>query len=253
MPKLSIIIPTLNEELYLSGLLASLQEQDWRDFEIIVSDSGSSDSTREIAQRFGVRVVEGPRRGPAHGRNLGAQQAQGELLLFLDADVVFPRPDILGRAVEEFERRKLEAAGFPFRSLENLWRYRLLLVVGSALGWLSQWISPWVPGWAILVRRDAHQRVGGFDETPAFREDHVYVGQVRKLGKVRYLRAGPIKVSARRFEHQGTGKTLAIYLLTELARPFGRVPYAFVRYQFGSFSRERKGKNGLASSSRRKR
>ncbi len=239
VPKLSVVIPTLNEASYLPKLLASLRAQDWQEFEIIVADSGSTDLTRAIARRWGARVVEGPRRGPAHGRNLGASVAKGELLLFLDADVVFPKSDLLRKAVHEFQERRLVAAGFFVRPLEPLLRYRLLFALGNAIFWLSQWWDPRVPGWAILTRRDAHVRVRGFDETPAFREDHIYVWRLRRMGPVRYLRTGPILVSARRFEHDGLVRTLAIYLLSELARPFGRICYEWLHYSFGHFSRSK--------------
>ncbi|MGB9861171.1 MAG: glycosyltransferase family 2 protein, partial [Candidatus Bipolaricaulaceae bacterium] len=64
MPKLSIIIPTLNEEECLFGLLQSIAAQDWKDFEVIISDAGSTDATRKIAESFGAKVVTGPKLGP---------------------------------------------------------------------------------------------------------------------------------------------------------------------------------------------
>ena len=87
MPKLSIIIPCKNEEEQLPKLLASIKRQTFTDYEIIVADAHSKDRTREIAESFGARVVEGGMPGP--GRNKGALQAQGTHLLFLDADVTF--------------------------------------------------------------------------------------------------------------------------------------------------------------------
>jgi glycosyltransferase involved in cell wall biosynthesis len=90
---LSIVIPTFNEEKYLPGLLKTLQEQTFKDYEIIVADNDSSDATRTIAVMAGARVVGGGL--PARGRNLGAEVARGEWLLFLDADVILPS-DFLG-------------------------------------------------------------------------------------------------------------------------------------------------------------
>ena len=83
--KLSIIIPTYNEENYLPLLLKSIQAQNFSDYEIIIADAGSQDRTREIARDADCRVVDGGL--PAVGRNRGAESAQGEYLLFLDADV----------------------------------------------------------------------------------------------------------------------------------------------------------------------
>ncbi|MCS7239675.1 MAG: glycosyltransferase [Candidatus Bipolaricaulota bacterium] len=240
MPKLSIVIPTLNEEDYLPGLLESITSQAWKDYEIIVSDAGSSDDTVRIAEHYGAKVVVGPKRGPGYGRNRGAEMAQGELLLFLDADVRLPGKDFLRKAVEEFERRALGAAGFYIRAWDGHIGHRLLFLFGNALFWATQRIDPHVPGWAILVRKELHQKIGGFDETPAFREDHDYISRIRRHGKIGFLRVGPIFGSTRRFATEGTLRTLAIYLYTELARPFGRIPYDRFRYTFG-WSKKKKG------------
>ncbi len=87
---LSIIIPTYNEEEYLPYLLRSIEAQSYTDFEVIVADNGSTDTTAKLATDSGARVVSGG--NPAEGRNSGAAAAKGENLLFLDADVILPDP-----------------------------------------------------------------------------------------------------------------------------------------------------------------
>ena len=91
--RLSIVIPTKNEENYLPRLLESIRSQVFSDYEVIVADAASTDRTREVAVKFGAKVVEGGLPGP--GRNRGAEAAQGDRLLFLDADVVLPSEDFL--------------------------------------------------------------------------------------------------------------------------------------------------------------
>ena len=83
---LSIIIPTKNEEKLLPLLLQSIKNQDIKYHEIIVADGGSTDRTCDIASNCGCEVVLGE--SPAKARNNGAKAASGDLLLFLDADVV---------------------------------------------------------------------------------------------------------------------------------------------------------------------
>ena len=83
--ELSIIIPTLNEEKYLPKLLESIKKQNIKSYEIIVADSNSNDKTREIARKFGCKVVKG-RKNPGSGRNNGAKVAKGSILFFIDAD-----------------------------------------------------------------------------------------------------------------------------------------------------------------------
>ncbi len=90
-PALSIIIPTLNEEKYLPTLLTDLSRQTYTGFEVIVVDGHSDDQTVSKANHFIHRlphltVINSPIRDVSHQRNLGAQQARAEVLLFLDAD-----------------------------------------------------------------------------------------------------------------------------------------------------------------------
>ena len=58
-PRISVIIPTLNEEKYLPILLHSLKQQTFRDFEVIVADAGSTDKTKEVAEGLGAKLVPG--------------------------------------------------------------------------------------------------------------------------------------------------------------------------------------------------
>lgn len=98
---LSIIIPTLNEEKHLEKLLKSIKKQDFNHYEIIVADAGSKDKTLEIAKRYKCRIAKGG--SPAQGRNQGAEEARGDLLLFLDADVILP-DKIFGKTLKEFKK-----------------------------------------------------------------------------------------------------------------------------------------------------
>ena len=85
---LSVIVPAYNAARTLPVCLAALEDQTLprSSYEIIVVDDGSTDATREIARGYGVRLLTQPNHGPAVARNLGVQAAQGEILLFTDAD-----------------------------------------------------------------------------------------------------------------------------------------------------------------------
>lgn len=87
-PRVSIIIPVFNGERFLAASLESVQQQTYRDYEVIVVDDGSTDGTKAIVLAAGapVRYVHQPNRGPAAARNTGIQAARGELFCFLDAD-----------------------------------------------------------------------------------------------------------------------------------------------------------------------
>ncbi len=85
---ISIIIPAYNVEKNIGACLDALRPQISDADEIIVVDDGSRDATRAVAEARGVRVIAQENRGAAAARNVGAQNARGDLVLFLDGDCV---------------------------------------------------------------------------------------------------------------------------------------------------------------------
>ena len=106
--KISIIIPTYNEEEYLPKLLESIKNQEFQDYEVIVADANSNDKTKgNRRDPYGCKVVDGGI--PAIGRNRGVNVAQGEYLLFLDSDVILTA-GYLETALNEFIDNELGIA-----------------------------------------------------------------------------------------------------------------------------------------------
>ncbi|VAW42774.1 Glycosyl transferase, family 2? [hydrothermal vent metagenome] len=89
-PTISVIIPVHNGGQLFDRCLTALQQTHYDSWECIVVEDGSSDNSVEIAYGHGVRLLSGmkQRLGPAQARNIGAQVAQGEILFFVDADVL---------------------------------------------------------------------------------------------------------------------------------------------------------------------
>jgi len=85
----SIIIRTLNESKYLENLLKGIHSQNYRDWEIVLVDSGSTDGTPDIAQRYGARIFHIPKDEFTFGRslNIGCAQAEGRYLVFASGHV----------------------------------------------------------------------------------------------------------------------------------------------------------------------
>lgn len=231
MSKLSIVIPTYNEDKYLPELLTSIKRQTFKDYEIIVADARSADTTREIALSFGARVIDGGL--PAKARNNGARVARGEILLFLDADVVLPRPDYLFKIISEFEKNKLGiAAALPDpiskRHIDQLFHQ-------AYCGWvkLCQRLSPHAAGFCIMARRAVHEKINGFDETISLAEDHDYAKRAARVGKFDFF-GEKILVSVRRFDRDGHGAIALKYVACEAYMLFGgRVKSDFFKYRFG--------------------
>ncbi len=97
--KVSAIIPFYNEEKTLDQCLESLTKQTFKDLEIVMIDDGSSDRSLEIIQKYPVVLLKQSHKGPGEARNLGAKEAKGEILVFVDADMVFD-PDFIEKLVE---------------------------------------------------------------------------------------------------------------------------------------------------------
>ncbi|MDO8638491.1 MAG: glycosyltransferase family 2 protein [Candidatus Daviesbacteria bacterium] len=121
--KVSVVIPAFNEERSISDCLESLEKQILKDLEIIVVDDGSTDKTREIVAQFPVKLLEQSHLGPGQARNLGAKKAEGEILVFVDADMTFDKkfvekliePIVKGETIGTFSKEELVA------NKNNIW------------------------------------------------------------------------------------------------------------------------------------
>jgi glycosyltransferase involved in cell wall biosynthesis len=102
--RISVIVPVRNGRTHLPRCLEALSRSEYANFEVIVVDDCSTDTTPQIAGHYGARCLRTPRTmGPGGARNLGAHSADGEILAFVDADVVLP-PSALRLIAEDFER-----------------------------------------------------------------------------------------------------------------------------------------------------
>lgn len=86
--KISVIIPTYNEEENIGECLDSLSTQTYKDYEVIVIDDGSTDKTLSIINSKKVKVYSQEHLGAGSARNLGSKHAKGEILVFVDADMI---------------------------------------------------------------------------------------------------------------------------------------------------------------------
>jgi len=184
--RISVVIPVYNAEATLAECLTRVFQSSWDSFEVVFVDDGSTDRSRAIAQSFPVRIVPTSGRvGPARARNIGARAAVGELLFFIDSDVML-RPDSLPRLADAFEDRTVDAicgvqsAEMRHQDLvsqyKNLWmRWTYLRQTGDV---------PLFYTTAAAIRRDAFVRVGGFDEgyaTPNV-EDTAFGQKLARMG-----------------------------------------------------------------------
>lgn len=201
-PRLSVVIPVLNEEACLPVLLDSLEAQTLPPEEILVVDGGSTDGTHRIAEERGTVLLRGGSL-PGISRNYGAEWATGEWILFLDADVRLPA-DAIETAFAEMDRRRLDSASCAFRPDRDHWGVRMHHRLSSEYFWLASHL-----GWShsigafLLVRREHHCRIGGFDHGIQVAEDQDYVLKLNRVGRYGYLRRPVVEIATRRFDQEG--------------------------------------------------
>jgi GT2 family glycosyltransferase len=111
-PKTSVVIAAYNSQATIGACVESLKTLRYPDYEIIVVDDGSTDSTAQIAEAAGVRVIHTEHRGLASARNLGIEAASGEIVAFIDSDARADS-DWLYHLVEAIVRRNAAAASGP--------------------------------------------------------------------------------------------------------------------------------------------
>jgi glycosyltransferase involved in cell wall biosynthesis len=164
--RVSVIVPAYNAEATLGRCLVALQHQTRSPDEIIVVDDGSSDGTAELARRHGVRVVRQVNAGPAAARNAGAQAAQGDLLLFTDADCA-PVRDWVERLIAPFSDPAVAGAKGVYRTVqaEPLARFVQIEYEDKYDRMRGRERIDFVDTYSAAYRRDLFLQVGGFDTT----------------------------------------------------------------------------------------
>ena len=233
---LSIIIPTLNEEKYLPRLLESIKSQDFKDWEIIVSDGGSLDRTKEIALTNNCVFIEDQEhQHPSWQRNKGAELAQGEILLFLDADTVLQK-GFLTKVITEFKQRQLGGAGFYFSFYPNRWSYRLFSGLANIFARVRQYFSPVSVGAALLSQRELHEKIKGFDTRIKLAEDYDYCDRLAKQGKFRMIKSQRLLYSSRRIAKDGWWPTAYAWARMAMFTMFNRkIKHDKIKYDFGKY------------------
>lgn len=218
MPRISFVIPALNEEKYLPKLLTSLAEQSCRDFEALVVDGCSRDRTVAVARAFAPRlpalqVILSEKPGLPLQRNLGARAASGEWLAFVDADTIL-LPYAVERMLRFIDERapQLFTVWFgPDRGMPGDAIMALLFNLGYEGGLLTG--RPFAPGMLSIVRRDAYDLSGGYTEGLTFGEDYDFTQKLSAKGiRLDMLREMLAIMSLRRMRRDGYTRYLLFNL-----------------------------------------
>ncbi|QCR24706.1 TIGR04283 family arsenosugar biosynthesis glycosyltransferase [Pontibacter sp. SGAir0037] len=204
--KLSIIIPTLNEEASIGEVLHYLRQcLSAQSAEIIVADGGSLDQTVAQAEAAGARVVSCGAKGRAVQMNAGARAATGDVLYFLHADT-YPSPDFY-KLITESIGKGYKSGCFRLKFDDRHWFLRLN-------AWFTRFDVDAIRfgDQSLFVERVAFSVAGGFDEKHLLLEDQEIIKRLKKLGKFTVLKAAVV-TSARKYRQQGVIRLQAIYYL----------------------------------------
>ena len=250
MSKISIVIPTYNEEGYIARLLESLKQQTIKPHEVIIVDSFSKDNTYGDIKKY-INTLPltciSVGRGIGLARNIGAMAATGEVLLFLDSDVEL-QPTFLEDAGSEFDERCLDLASAHFYVDPDSPKVDRIGAKAISLYHASFQYSknPMGSGFCIFAKREWHRRIKGFNEQFRHSEDHDYVKRAVENGAIfRLLKSVRFKLSNRRYVHDGRFNILSLYTKAEINRLFFNYKYApreQALYNFGVFTKPNKNK-----------
>lgn len=219
---ISIIIPTRNEEKILEKTLLSLRKLHTIPYEIIVSDGKSTDRTIEIAKKYADKVIvySGEKRQTiGMARNLGAKQATGDTLLFLDADIYISDPNMFfSKAISIFERnRELVALTVFLKVFKDVatfgdivvyWLFNRMVFVFNNI--MHHGASP---GEFQMIRTSTFKQVGGFNEKLVAGEDFDLFARLSKIGRTRSESSLFVLHTSRRAHRVGWLKLLWTWFL----------------------------------------
>ena len=199
--KLSVIVPTLNEESVIAATLQRVRASDVH--EIIVVDGGSLDATREVAAQFADLVLSAPQ-GRALQMNEGAARVTGDVLVFLHADTLLP--EAFATAIVSACAAKDVVGGRFDVCLQP--SSGLLALTGFLMNHRSRLTGIATGDQAIFIRRDVFEQLGGYAVLPLM-EDIDLTRRMKRAGRIACLRER-VTTSSRRWQEHGVLRTILL-------------------------------------------
>ena len=241
--RISVIIIAYNEEKYIAIILKALSVQTIKNFEVLVVDSNSSDSTEMVSKEFAPDFKEftyiklDRTCGPAYGRNKGAEAAKYNRLVFFDADTSI-KGNFIERIDRELQKRKLDVATCPIRIFEGNMASNLGAFFLNSFMILLKPVYSSGYGACFISTQETHKLVGGFDETIGICEDCHYIKQARRTHGFRYGILSPyFYTSDRRAKTEGGLLFMLKYIKIHLYRMLTgkEILKENIEYNYGNF------------------
>ena len=218
----SIIVPTFNEERIIENTLGGIRHYLSNvDYELIVTDDGSTDRTCELAERYADRVVRltGKKGTIGANRNRGARVAHGDYLVFVDADMFIPQVnDFFAAIVEDFkEHPRLVGMTVRIRFVPGEERVIDAIIHGilSGVFWFMNSVirKGSASGEFHAIRRDAFEKLHGYDESLLVGEDNELFWRLSRLGRTRIDLRLTAYTDNRRIKQLGWPRLLKLWMV----------------------------------------
>ncbi len=183
---ISFVVPAYNEARLLGPTLDAIHSAAraaGRPYEIVVADDASTDATPDIARARGARVVRCRHRQISRVRNAGARAASGDVLVFVDADTTVSAA-LVRASLAALERGAIGGGAMPVLEGRVAWWGRLIerVVIDTMRA------CRWAAGCYVFCRREAFERIGGFDERLFATEEIALSRAMKRLGRFVILR-----------------------------------------------------------------
>lgn len=227
-PLVSVVVPVKNGASTLDACLRAVARSYYRNVEILVVDDHSSDGTAGIARRHGCRLLTATDgHGANSARNLGAREATGQILVFMDADIIIGRETILA-VVETLAEESVDAvvgiytAKHRHESLvsqyKNLWVRYSYIKSPPAIDWLFGSISG--------IKKSSFERLGGFDVALLAHRGHDDIELGKRFAQARLNIVLNMDIEVEHLKHY----TLGSFVRNEFHRSAG---FAELAMRFG--------------------
>lgn len=208
-PSVSIIIPTLNEQEYVGRLLGDIGRSAYSKLEVIVSDNDSTDNTLKVAESYhkiipNLELVTDNKRGVSRARNNGAKHANGEYLIFLDADSRI-LDSYIENSMMEMQEKNIDIGNHYITPISSKPGDKLMTGIINMTLKMMQYITAGGPGsGGIIIKKKIHDDIDGFDEKiTKIGEDVDYQHRASQKGKFRMLKSEKTYLDMRRFDKEG--------------------------------------------------
>ncbi len=225
---ISFIIPTLNEEKTIEKILSCIALYSGPK-EIIISDGKSKDGTLEIVRKYTSKIAihnKSHRQTIGEARNDGAKIAVGDFLVFLDADTYIENPNTFFGELEKMfsENKDMVGATVSIKVLKELETFGDKIVF-TCLGYLNYILnniigSAGAAGEFQMIKKEAFEKVGGFDSEIVASEDYELFRRLHSVGRTRFFSKLTVYHTGRRAHAVGWPKLLCTWMMNDLAVRF---------------------------------